>query len=158
MSTNIANKTPYLLTSRIFPIEPEQLSINLGKTYIDIANNVNARTIGIFATGRPIINGESWFTQGGNQKQEVLRQLYTFTAAGTITHNIDTSNIGGFVKIYGTFTDGTVWYSLPYVSETADTNQVSLTVDATNINVTAGGGSPPSITSGFVVLEWLSVT
>ena len=65
-------------------------------------------------------------------------------------------DMGGFTRIYGTFTDGTNWYPLPYVDETSATDQISLVVDATNIAITAGGGAPPSITRGYVILEWLS--
>ena len=155
MSTNIANRSPYLISSRQFSDDATQISVELNKTYVDIANNVNVRTIGIFPTNTPVINGESWFTAGGNQKQQALRQVYLVTGTGTIAHGIDTSDIGGFTRIYGTFTDGTIHYPLPYVDVTSSTNQVLLTVDATNINITAGGGSPPTVSSGFVVLEWI---
>lgn len=61
-----------------------------------------------------------------------------------------------FTRIYGVFTDGTVYYPLPYVDVVAVNNQVNVVVNATNIVITAGGGAPPSITSGYVILEWLS--
>lgn len=128
----------------------------MDKCYIDIAIKVNERTIGLFAVNFPVVTGEQWYTSGSNQKQQTLRQLYTFTSAGNIAHGINTSQISGFTKIYGTFTDGSVWYPLPYVDVTAANNQVSLKVTSTNIVITAGGGSPPSITNGFVILEWLS--
>jgi hypothetical protein len=35
-------------------------------------------------------------------------------------------------------------------------NQVNVYVTPTNIVITAGAGSPPSITNGTVILEWLS--
>jgi hypothetical protein len=36
------------------------------------------------------------------------------------------------------------------------TNQIALSMDSTNIIITAGAGSPPTISSGQVVLEWLA--
>lgn len=155
MSTIIANQSPFLRTSRNFPQDVQPLSVEISKTYVDIANVVNARTIGIFATV-PIVTGNAWYIKGGSLKQQTLRQVYIFTAAGNIAHGINTANIAGFVAIYGTFTDGSIWYPLPYVNVVAANNQVSITVTSTNIVITAGGGAPPTISSGFIVLEWLS--
>lgn len=157
MSTNIINTVAFLRTSRVFPEDSQQLSVELTKAYIDIANVVNARTIGIFPSNRPIVNGEYWYTGSANQSQQALRRVYPFTSAGSIPHSINTTQIGGFIRIWGTFTDGTNWYHLPYVDVTAANNQVSLSVTPTNIVITAGGGSPPTITKGAVVLEWLSI-
>lgn len=153
----VVNTTPYLRTSREFPFNnlPE-LAVQLTKSYLDIANNVNARTIGIYPKNIPAITGNSYFLSGITRQQS-LRQIYTFTSAGSIPHGINISNIWGFSLISGTFTDGTVWYPLPYVNATAANNQVSVTVDATNIVITAGGGAPPAITKGIVILEWLTI-
>lgn len=155
--TNVVNPVSYLRTSRAYPQEDvSQLAIEVTKTYIDIANAVNVRTIGIFPTNRPAITGEGWFVTN-NQKQETFRQVYAFSAAGNIAHGIKTDQISTFTRIYGIFTDGSVWYPLPYVNVVSATNQVSVTVTNTNIVITAGAGSPPSITSGYAILEWLSL-
>lgn len=156
MSGNV-QQSPYLRQQRTFPLDQQELTVEIDKTYIDIANKVNARTIGLFALGAQIVTGEQWYLRGSAQKQQTLRQIYTFTAAGSILHGISTSTISGFTKIYGTFTDGTNWYPLPYVDVTAANNQVNVYVSPTNIVITRGAGSPPAITSGFVVLEWLSL-
>jgi hypothetical protein len=158
LSSNIFNTSPFLRTSRSFPQEAQSLSVEIDRSYLDIANAVNVRTIGIFTVNKPIVNGESWYISGGNQKKQALRQVYTFTSAGNIAHGINISAIFGFVKIYGTFTDGSVWYPLPYVDATAANNQVQVTVTSTNIVITAGGGTPPTVTFGTVVLEWVSFT
>lgn len=155
MATNVLNQVPFLRTSRNFPEEAQSLSVEVNKSYVDISNAVNNRTIGIFPTNNPVITGESWFVSQ-NKKQQTLRQVYPFTAAGNIPHNVPVANISGFSKIYGTFTDGTNWYPLPYVDVVAANNQINVIVTPTNITITAGGGSPPSIVSGYVVLEWLS--
>lgn len=146
---------PYLRTSRDFPEEPHQLSVELERSYIDIANVVNQRIIGNFPVNAPTVTGEAWFLRGGNSKQQTQRQVYTFSGAGTQAHGINTALISGFTRIYGTFTTGTLWGPLPYVSSTLVTDQIALSVDATNITI-AAGATAPTITSAFVVLEWLS--
>lgn len=151
----VFNKVPYLRNSRSFPTDSQELSVEINKSYVDIATAVNNRTIGIFATV-PMITGNTWYLAGDSQRNQTIRQIYTFTAAGNIAHGIDLSMIKGFVQIYGTFTNGTNWYPLPYVDVTAANNQVNVYVSPTNIVITAGSGSPPSITQGYVVLEWLS--
>ena len=145
---------PFLIGSRNFPEDAQKLVVEINRSYNDIANCVNARTIGIFPTNRRIQTGESWFIRGF--KQATLRQVFPFTAAGNIPHNINLAEIGGFTRIYGTFTNGTNWYPLPYVDVIAANNQVNVIVNPTNIVITAGAGAPPAIISGFAVLEWLS--
>lgn len=150
---NAVNQIPFLRTSREFPEDPKDLTVQINKSYIDTATAVNDRTIGIYPTIRPAITGDGYFLTN-KKKQQTLRQVYPFTSVGPIPHGI--INIIGFVKIYGTFTDGTIWYPLPYVDVVSATNQVKITVDSTNINITAGAGAPPSITQGYCILEWLS--
>lgn len=146
--TGVTQKTPFLRNQRNFPDDPQALSVELDKSYVDIANNVNRRTIGIFPTNSPAVNGESWYVSGGNQKQQALRQVYPFTVANlTQPHGIILSQISGFVRIWGTYTDGTNWYPLPN-----DTDSIVIT--PINIVVTIAGPAP---VSGYVILEWLAV-
>jgi hypothetical protein len=151
--------SPFLRSQRQFPVDSSQaLSVEIDKTYIDIAQKLNDRTIGLFPTNRPVITGESWFLRGPNQKQQSQRQVYAFKAADlpNIAHNINLSQISGFVRIWGTFVDsGGVWYPLPFVSATAAANQVQIQVGSTNIVITVGAGAPVPVT-GFVILEWLA--
>ena len=42
------NGAPYLRTSREFPEDPKKLTLQISKSYIEIANAVNSRTISIF--------------------------------------------------------------------------------------------------------------
>lgn len=150
-------QSPYLREQRTFPPESMNLlTVEIDRTYIDIAQKVNNRTIGIFALNGPIVTGERWFLQGQPKPQQTLRQLYSFTAQGSYPHGINLSQIAGFTRIYGTIYDGTNWYPLPFVNATAANSQVSLVITPTNIVITEGGGASPTITQGFVVLEWLS--
>ncbi len=150
---NIVNQTPFLRTSRDFPREIQELSDVLSKTYIDIASMVNNRTIGIFPINRPAINGESWFIT--SQRQQGLRQIYTFTSTGNIPHGIVINSVERFTKPSGSFTDGTNWYGAIYGSTTPIPNQISFYITSTNIVVLAGVGAP-AITKGTIILEWIS--
>jgi len=154
MSTNITNQVAYLRTSREFPEEIKELAFQVSKSYIDIANAVNTRTIGIYAVNKSSITGDSWFLT--SKKQQTLRQVYTFTSTGNIPHGINISSVFRFSpNSYGSFTDGTNYYGAIYASSTAIAGQVSFYITPTNIVVLAGGGAP-TISSGIIVLEWLS--
>lgn len=156
MSSNITNTMPYLRTSRSFPEDMHEMSIEMNKAYIDIANAVNNRTIGIFTTVNPSATGDNWFINKG-QKQQSLRQVYLFdgTTGATLAHGLKWASIQSFTRVYGEFTDGTNWYGLISGSNVAIAGQVVVYIDPTNINFLIDAGAP-TITRGHVVLEWLS--
>lgn len=155
MSSNVVNQSPYLRSSRNFPLEAQPLAVEVNKSYLDISEKMNLRTIGIFPTSRPALTGESWFLTT-NQKQQTLRQAYPFTSVATpIPHGIDFTRINGFTRCFGSFTDGTNWYGLIFGSNVAIAGQISFYLAPTAITFLSGGGAP-AVTSGTVVLEWLS--
>lgn len=154
MTANVVNQVPYLRTSRNFPQEAQPLSVEVNKSYVDIANAVNNRTISIFSTSRPALNGESWFLIA-NEKQQGFRQVYTFTSTAPIPHGINLLNISQFTKPTGSFTDGTNWYGLFFASNVAIAGQITFYIGPTNITFLTGAGAPALI-SGTIVLEWLS--
>ncbi len=138
MSTNIINQMPYLRTSRQFLEDPKQLSIELNKAYLDTANTVNARTIGLFATNQASINGEAWFIET-SQKRQGFRQAYVFRDPGPIPHGLDFRDISMFTRCYGEFTDGANWYGIISAGNTPIPNQISFYIDPTNIIILDGG-------------------
>lgn len=152
---NVVNRTPYLRTTREFPEDLHQLTVEVNRCYSDIAQAVNARSIGLFPTTNPAITGNIYYITA-NRPQYSFRETYIFTSAGPIPHNIDTTRIYGFVSITGMFTDGTSWYPLPYVDVVDVTNQINVIITSSDIVITAGGGMPPSISSGIITLEWIS--
>lgn len=161
MTTNVVNTTPYLRSSREYPDDVKQLSFQVNLTYVDIANAVNLRTIGLFPTSRPAITGESWYINR-NQKQETFRQVYSFTTTANIPHHINQpgitnlSNIYALSNMHGTYTDGTNWYGLIAGTSNIIPGQISFYVSPTNIMFNVGAGAP-ALTQGIVVLEWLSL-
>lgn len=153
MSTNVVNQVPYLRTAREFPEEIKELAFQINKSYVDIANAVNNRTIGLFPTNRPAITGESWFLT--NIRQQTLRQVYTFTSYTNFNHNIDFSNVSTFTKITGIVFDGSIYYPIPYLNPSALNTSIGIRVNSTQVEFLVAGGAPAP-QSGFILLEWLS--
>ena len=155
--SSIINQTPYLRTSREFPEELHQLSVEVDKSYVEISNAINVRTIGLFPKNRPAITGESWFVSSKNNKQQTLRQAYTFTSSGPIITGLTT--LPTVVRAFGSYTDGTNQYGLIYGSNITIAGQVSFYVTTSGNDVVIqiiASGTAPTISKGIVVIEWLS--
>ena len=157
---------PYLRTTRNFSSDERQLRTELSKAYLDTANCINARTIGLFSSNHPAITGESWFINK-NQRQQTLRQVYPFGAitAGTeLDIPTGITSFTQFTRIYGTVitangSSGKPDYRpLPYLDVGGLTGGITLLVGIIagiqQIRIVVGALSP-NITSGDVVLEWL---
>lgn len=149
--------TPFLREQRNFPtVDAQSLQVEVDKAYIDIAQNVNARTIGIFALNSQVVNGNTWYLRGASLKQQALRQVYTFTSTASINHGLNFSQIDQFVSMYGQFTDGTKWYGLIAGNiGTAIAGQIVFDITSTQIEFVSGAGAP-ILTRGSIVLEWLA--
>lgn len=155
MSGNVFNQTPFLITSRSFPETLKDLSIETDKSYIDTANVVNMRQIGIFTSNKPAPSGEQWFYDKA-RKQQGFRQIYFFTTTANIPHGINVGFISRFTHCYGSWTDGTNWYGLIFGSSVTIAGQLSFYVTPTDIVFLSGAGVPVPLVSGIVVLEWIS--
>lgn len=161
MSTNVVNQVAYLKTSRDFPEDGKELTVEVNKSYVDIANAVNNRTISIFPVNRPAINGESWFIIQ-NKKQQGFRKVFYFETTADIRIGFKISSISRFVRCFGEYTDGANWYGLINGTSVAIAGQISFFVfldvanaDSDILRFVTGGGAP-ALTSGTVVLEWIS--
>lgn len=149
---------PFLPINKTFSQDWDQFLLQVTKFYADTARYLNMREIAIFDTIE-FTTGEQWFNPANVQiKRNGYRQVYSF---GAIVHNTSLTiphNISGFTQfthIYSTATTVTPTYiPIPYVSGVAAANDVSITVDNTNI-VIANGNAAPDIVSGIVVLEYL---
>jgi len=152
------NQTPYLPNQLDFPTEePKKLGIVLDKMYLDIANRVNDRTIGIFTINTPIIVGDVWFSGSVQSRQIVQRQVYFVTSTAAINHNLPYVQIDRFTRKWGDFTDGTDWYGFIDGSPTAIAGQIVFYITATQIVFVAGAGAP-TVTKGQIILEWIVTT
>lgn len=152
-------RTPYLVTSREFPMKPEQLEPVLSKMYAEVSSATNNRTISIYDT-QQIATGEKWFNTGDQlqNKRQAYRKVFQrgAIAAGTtdtFAHSI--SGITMCTHIYGTcVTDVPDFRPIPYSSATDVTAQIELLVDATSFTIINGTASE-NITSATIVLEYL---
>jgi len=154
MSSNIVNPVSFLRTSREFPSDPDRLTLQINKSWVDIANAVNARMIGIFSVNQPSVTGEEWFIFA-NQRQQSLRQVFTFSSTSSITHNININSISQFTRCWGQYTDGTNSYGLVWGTSTSTAGLITFFITTTQIIFVLGAGAP-ALSSGKIVLEWLS--
>lgn len=155
MSSNIVNQVPYLKTSREFPPEINKVAVILTRSYVEIADAINLRTIGIFPTNRPAITGNNYFVFQ-NKRQQSLRQTYVFTSVATpIPHQIVLHDVAYIAAMYGQWTNGTNWYGLIAGSSVAIAGQRSFYLDPTNIVFLSGAGAPAFV-KGIIVIEWIS--
>ncbi len=154
MSSNFINQVAYLRTSREFPEELHQLTVEVNKTYVDIANAVNVRTIGLFPVNRPAQTGESYYLSN-NRRQQAFRQVYTFTSTASISHGIQVVFPGQFTKCSGSYTDGTNTYGLFFASSVPIAGQITFFLSSTQIIFEIGAGAP-ALVSGIIILEWIS--
>jgi hypothetical protein len=154
MTTNIINQVAYLRTTRNFPTDQNILVEEISKAYLDTALCVNARTIGLFPTNRPAVTGERFYLTG-NREQQGFRQVYTFTATTAITHNITNVIPGQFLNCFGSYTNSVDTFGLIFGSSVAIAGQISFYVTSTQIIFVVGAGAP-ALSSGVIVLQWVS--
>lgn len=150
----LTNTSPYLRTSRSFPEDLREISIEMNKAYIDTALCVNQRIIGIFPSNKPAVTGETWYFDK-NEKHQGLRKIFTFSTTSNIPHGIDITDVNTFTRCFGSYTDATNWYGLIYGSNVAIAGQISFYLTSTDIVFLTGVGAP-ALTQGILVLEWLS--
>jgi hypothetical protein len=158
MSSNFINQVAYLRTTREFPEELHQLTIEVNKTYVDIANTVNVRTIGLFPVNRPAQTGESWhFT---SDRHSGIRQVFAFgaiAAGGTLNIPYKITGFNRLIRLFGTvITDAPDQRPIPYSSVTANANIETLLDTVNSQIVIKVGAASPNVVSGFIVFEWIS--
>lgn len=166
MTIPTRNQTPYLITSRKFPVNnPQQLDAELSKFCTDVSDAVNDRINGIFETFQ-IVTGENWYNlnfqppyKNQQKRRQSYRYLFTFGAIEPGTPLAITHGITGITQIThhtggGVVTDIPDFRIVPYVSATLATDQIELQVTPTQI-IIINGSTAPAIVSGYVDLEYL---
>jgi hypothetical protein len=157
--TNIVNSAPYLREAREFPEDARNLSFQANKAYLETANAVNQRTIGLYPANRPAITGNSYFFTPN--RQQSLRQIYSFTGTTDINLGFKLSTISGIIQGYGSYTDGTSFYGLIFGTSVAVAGLVSFFITVNTGSTTTDlirfetGAGAPSLVSGSIVLEWI---
>lgn len=156
-------KMPFLITSRMFPKDSEELQRELAKSYTETALAINNRTIGIFDLFQ-VISGNQWFNEDDPfdakpiQRRQSYRRVYTFgaiAAGATLTLPHDLLTIETVMQYWAqVITAVPDFRTVPYASATVVTEQIEMRVTATDI-IIINGATSPNITSGFAVLEYI---
>ena len=152
MTTNTKRTGVNLPSTRFFPDkDPKQLSLELNKSYTDIAIQVNNKTSGIYSSS-VTSSGEVWEING--EKKFTLRQVIFFHSAGSFPHEALFDKI---TKSYGTFADSAgTWYPLLHTSIMALDEQTTYSIGANTITIVQGAGAGiPAIVNGHLVFEWI---
>lgn len=156
MSFSPANSiASFVPTSIYFPDNSEEFRVKLIEILQTNANAVNNREISTYIS-EEILTGQSWFDPANSQNvRNTFRKVFSFSDASlTFNHNITGAVL--FTHIYGGGTDGAGnFFPIPYVSATAANNQIQVDVTATQVIITKGAGTPPTISNAVLVLEYL---
>lgn len=171
MSVNAGNgnvaQSLLLVTSKKFPVNvPEELESILSKAWVDTAQAVNVRTIGIFNTNAITIGDKYYSTSitDASQLRQAYRQVFPFgaiAAASAITINFDMSQITQCVNISGcvvTDDNTSKFRAINWTSCTDVTEQIQVDFDSTstpNTIIVTVGAAAPNVVSGFVNVEYL---
>lgn len=158
MTSNNSITTPYLRTSRSFPEDISQLTVEINRTYLDIATAVNSRTIGVFPTNRNVATGETWFIK--SRPQQSIRQTYPFgaiAAGASLSISYKIKGFDQFSRIFGTcVTAQPDSRPIPYASIGVNSN-IDVRIDTANsVIIISVGAASPNVTSGLITIEWLS--
>lgn len=167
MTSNNILTSPFLRTTRNFPDDPNKLSDELDKAYIDTAAAVNNRTVGLYPSVRPIVTGDSYYIFK-DQKQQSLRKVYPFGAiapGAELDIPVGITHFDQFVKIYGTVvcSDGT-YRPLPYAEPITLTTGMTILVGPGLVPPFVGilcirivlGATAAPVVKGIAILEWIS--
>lgn len=94
-NTSIKVNMPFLIQTRLFPEDMEELREELNKAYIETSNAVNARTIGVYDTFQSA-TGNKWFNDGdptnpreGYHKAILFENVIAPGGSDSIAHNIE---------------------------------------------------------------------
>lgn len=154
MTFNPSNTVaPFLQTSVYFPNDFDEFRVTFLQQFRNVADIVNVRQIGIFEQ-EEFLTGEQWPNlTNSQQKKQTFRKIFFFNDA-SLTFNHGITGIVLCTHIYGTGTNGTNFFPIPYVSAIAIANQIQIDVTPTQIIITKGGGAP-AISNGVIILEYL---
>lgn len=107
--------------------------------------------------------GQEWFGIDPQKPRDGSRTVVVMNALGnnltqTKAHGIAVTSNTRFTRIFGTANaPGISALPLPYVDAVAVANNISIWVDATNVNIRYGANYV-AYTEAFVVLEWVDNT
>lgn len=142
----------------------KELLVRLYQNVNNIALSLNIKDSAYY-TLNEFVNGQLFFPSSlsSNATEPQYRQVYRLVinfgalpnaATKSVAHGLSIGSTWTFTRIYGTATNpSTEFIPLPYASPTLNQN-ISLNVDATNVNVTTAINYS-AYTTTYIVLEYL---
>lgn len=142
-------------TTFYVPKDWDEFQIKFTEIYQLIANAVNTREISIY-NSEETFTGKLFYTTGNAQVfRPVYRKSYNFSDASlTFSHGINDLEIVIEWKGGGRDNAGN-YFPIPFVDTIAIGNQIKVDIIGSNIVVTKGGGTPPTISDAYLTLEYL---
>jgi hypothetical protein len=147
----------------------KELLVRLYQNVNTIALTLNTKDSGIYDVNQ-FVNGQIFFpnpatsaaTQATPEFRQVYRLVVNFGAlpnAGTksVAHGIVVNTATTFTRIYGAASDTTAlsYIPVPYAATTAVGDNISLTVDATNVTINTGTNNRSNYNICYVILEYM---
>lgn len=134
-------QTPFLPTSRVFPDNYVELEPHLTKMYIDVAQAVNSRVIGIYDKFQ-VVTGERWFNDLDPQKKrQTYRQVYSvpsiLNGTTSIPLNFTVDANTNFTHIYGAANSVSAGFSVPieHINVAAPADSISIRINRTTSTI-----------------------
>lgn len=139
-------KTPFLITSKQFSIDSEELQHQLIKSYTEIALAVNTRTIGIYDKFETITGNQYYNDDNPQKRRQSYRRIYSITGTATdplptpvitIPHEISILDTFELFQIYGKAQNNTrtFFVPIPYINLANADGNIGLDMDDVNINI-----------------------
>lgn len=158
MTFDPANATsPFLTTNRYFPNSEEEFFPTLDHTYMEIAQAVNARTIGIYSMSESLTGNLFVNPLDANDSVNSYRRTFDISAIAPGATDSFPHDIPTFARLVylggGVSTGLPDWRPVPYIGVAA-TDFISIRMDATRIYIT-NGATAPNIITGIIVIEYL---
>lgn len=177
MSSNLLSNTGiFVPTTNIYEIEQLQqqgldkelirnILVHLYQDMSNIALALNLKDSGYYTLDE-FLNGQLLFPNPNTNNpvfngRQIFRTVVNFgtlpdTTTTSRAHNIDIQYTTSFTRIYGCASDPAsfTYIPLPYVSTTSVANNIELSVDSTNVNITTGADQS-AYTTTYVILEYV---
>jgi hypothetical protein len=177
MSSNLQNNNGlFIPTTNIYEIEQiqqEGLSKELIRNilvhlYQDMSNVAIALNLkdSAYYFGEEFMNGQVLFpnpniVNANLSGRQIFRTVVNFgalpvTTTKSVPHNIIVNNTTSFTRIYGCASNTMTfnYIPIPYSSSTAVANNIQLSVDSMNVNITTGIDQS-AYTTTYVILEYV---
>ncbi len=164
-TTNIWDPSEILSTEVTSP-EFKELLVRLYQNLKDMSESINIRDAGYYAR-EEFVNGQIFFPNPSLSSttaqvpdfRQVFRKVINFgglpnSGTTSIAHGLTITSGFSFTRIYGCATDpSTSFIPIPFASPT-DAENIKITVDTTNVNITTGSDRT-GYTTTYCVLEYI---